>query len=232
MSTAVESADTDQDVRRPEPDANRWRQADLVALGVFLVLGIVVVARYLPDPRGRVAGELAIDNTWFEWLLAHGAYSVPHLQNPLFSLRQNMPDGVNMMANTSALGVTLPLAPLTLLLGPKIVYVLWLAGACVATAATTYWALARHLVRSRGAAFVGAALAGFAPGVVHHANGRPNFVTNFLLPLLVVRVLTLGAGGHRVRDGLVLAVLVTWQLFSSEELLLITAAASTVTIIA
>ena len=40
--------------------------------------------------------------------------------------RQNAPDGVNMMANTSLLGVTLPLAPLTMLLGPQVMYALYL----------------------------------------------------------------------------------------------------------
>ncbi|MBM2620982.1 hypothetical protein JIG36_36330 [Actinoplanes sp. LDG1-06] len=204
-------------------------RADGLAVGVFVVLGLVVMGQYLPDPDGRVAAHLDIDNTWFEWLLAHGAYSVRHLSNPLFSFRQNAPDGVNMMANTSVLGVTLPLAPLTLLLGPKIVYVVWIVAATIATATTTYWALARHLVRSRAAAFAGAALAGFAPGVVNHASGQPNFVSHFLLPLIVVKVLTLG---RPLRDGLVLALLVTWQVFINEEMLLITACTLAVTVIA
>jgi hypothetical protein len=68
----------------------------------YLALGLLVTAHYLADPSGVVSAHLATDNTWFEWLLPHGAFSVRHLTNPLFSLRQNAPDGVNLMANTSA----------------------------------------------------------------------------------------------------------------------------------
>jgi len=129
-----------------------------------------------------------------------------------------------MMANTSVLGVTLPLAPLTMLFGAKISYVVWIVLAGAATGVTTYWALSRHLVRSRVAAFVGGAFAGFAPGVVYHANGQPNFVSNFLLPVIVVRVLGLRTTVRPVRDGVVLGLLVLWQLLINEELLLLTAA--------
>lgn len=188
-------------------------------------LGLLVVGRYLPDVPGRISGHLPDDNVWFQWLLSHGAYSVRHLHNPLFSVQQNHPTGVNMMANTSVLGVTIPLAPLTMMLGPRITYVMWMAGACAATAGTTYWALSRHLVRSRAAAFVGGALAGFAPGIIHHANGQPNFVSNFLLPVIAVKVACLGRTGRWARDGSILGLLVTYQLFINEELLLITAAA-------
>jgi hypothetical protein len=129
-----------------------------------------------------------------------------------------------MMANTSVLGVTIPLAPLTILAGPKVAYLVWTVLACAGTAATTYWALSRHLVRSRAAAFLGGAFAGFAPGVLRHANGQPNFVSNFLLPLIVLRVLRLPRTPRPLRDGLVLGLLVLWQLFINEELLLLTAA--------
>jgi hypothetical protein len=195
---------------------------DAVAVVVYLGLGVLVMGRYLAHPGHVVNGHLPSDNTWFEWLLEHGAYSVRHLANPLFSHRQNVPDGVNMMANTSVLGVTIPLAPLTLLFGGKVTYVVWTVLACAGTAATGYWALSRHLVGSRVAAFAGGAFAGFAPGVVLHANGQPNFVSNFLLPIIVVRVLGLAETARPARDGLVLGLLVVWQLFINEELLLLT----------
>ncbi|WP_199516088.1 glycosyltransferase 87 family protein [Nucisporomicrobium flavum] len=201
----------------------RRHRPDLGAAAVYVALGLVVMGRYLADPDGTLSAHLPPDNTWFQWLLSHGAYSVRHLENPLFSARQNVPDGVNMMANTSVLGVTLPLAPVTMLAGPRVAYVVWMAGACAGTAFSAYWVLRRHLVRSRAAAFAGGALAGFAPGVIHHANGQPNFVSNFALPLIVAAVARLGAGGRVRRDGVVLGLLVTYQLFVNEELLLITA---------
>ncbi|MGN9776621.1 hypothetical protein ACTMS0_12760 [Micromonospora sp. H33] len=224
----------------PEPVAAqssrgaRWRpaRADVLAVGVYVGLGVLVCLNYWVDVQNRVSSHLPTDHSWFEWLFAHGAYSVRHLENPLFTSRQNAPDGVNMMANTSLLGVTLPLAPLTMLVGPQVMYALYLGAALAATAATSYWVLSRHLVRSRAAAFVGGAFLGFAPGIVHHANGQPNFVSNFLLPLIVLRVMRLGEPGRWRRNGVVLGLLVAYQIFINEEMLLLTALACLVVVVA
>ncbi len=204
----------------------------MLVIGAYVLLGVLVCLNYWGDVQNRVSSHLPTDHSWFEWLFSHGAYSVRHLENPLFSTQQNAPDGVNMMANTSLLGVTLPLAPLTMLLGPQVVYALYLGGALAATAGTSYWMLSRHLVRSRAAAFVGGGFLGFAPGIVHHANGQPNFVSNFLLPLIVVRVFRLAEPGRWRRNGLVLGLLVAYQIFINEEMLLLTALACLVVVIA
>ncbi|MEV4200593.1 hypothetical protein [Micromonospora globbae] len=226
-------ADTDPTEVGPTRRARRRpARADVLALGAYVVLGVFVCLHYWGDVQGRVSSHLPTDHSWFEWLFTHGAYSVRHLENPLFTTRQNAPLGVNMMANTSLLGVTLPLAPLTMLLGPQVMYALYLGGALAATAATSYWMLSRHLVRSRAAAFLGGAFLGFAPGVVHHANGQPNFVSNFLLPLIVVRVLRLGEAGRWRRNGVVLGLLVAYQIFINEEMLLLTALACLVVVLA
>ncbi|TYB97321.1 hypothetical protein FXF53_20125 [Micromonospora sp. WP24] len=226
-------ADNDQaEVGQSRPSRRRPARADLMALGAYVLLGVLVCLNYWGDVQGRVSSHLPTDHSWFEWLFAHGAYSVRHLENPLFTMRQNAPLGVNMMANTSLLGVTLPLAPLTMLLGPQVMYSLYLGGALAATAATSYWMLSRHLVRSRAAAFAGGAFLGFAPGIVHHANGQPNFVSNFLLPLIVARVLRLGEPGRWRRNGLVLGLLVAYQIFINEEMLLLTALACLVVVAA
>ncbi|GAB3956469.1 hypothetical protein GCM10027614_68790 [Micromonospora vulcania] len=226
---------TDADPAEVDPTRRPGRgpaRADLLALGAYVLLGVFVCLNYWGDVQGRVSSHLPTDHSWFEWLFAHGAYSVRHLENPLFTAQQNAPLGVNMMANTSLLGVTLPLAPLTMLLGPQVMYALYLGLALAATAGTGYWMLSRHLVRSRAAAFVGGAFLGFAPGIIHHANGQPNFVSNFLLPLIVVRVLRLGEPGRWRRNGLVLGALVTYQIFINEEMLLLTALACLVVVLA
>nr|WP_229688624.1 hypothetical protein [Micromonospora yangpuensis] len=210
----------------------RPNRADTLAIGAYVLLGVFVCLNYWVDVDQRVSSHLPSDHSWFEWLFSHGAYSVWHLENPLFSVRQNAPDGVNMMANTSLLGVTLPLAPVTWLFGPQVTYALYLGGALAATAATSYWMLSRHLVRSRTAAFVGGAFLGFAPGIVHHANGQPNFVSNFLLPLIVVRVFRLAEPGRWKRNGLALGLLVAYQIFINEEMLLLTALACLVIVVA
>ncbi|MEX0873709.1 MAG: hypothetical protein WD646_11590 [Actinomycetota bacterium] len=201
------------------------KRKDALVIGAYLLLAAYVCIRYWADLDG-ISSYNPPDHTWFQWIFSHGAYSVRHMENPLFSIRQNFPDGVNMMANTSLLGVTLPFAPITVLAGPQLTYVLFLTLGLAATAATAYWLLSRHLVGSRSAAFVGGAFLGFAPGIISHANGQPNFVSNFLLAIIVARVLSLGDLPHRrLRSGLILGLLVTYQIFINEEMLLITALA-------
>nr|WP_233558767.1 hypothetical protein [Micromonospora radicis] len=229
MNPVSPTVEAEAETRRPR---RRPHRADVLVIGAYVLLGVVVCLNYWVDVNNRVSSHLPTDHSWFEWLFSHGAYSVRNLENPLFSTQQNAPDGVNMMANTSLLGVTLPLAPLTWLLGPQVVYALYLGGALAATAGTAYWMLSRHLVRSRAAAFVGGGFLGFAPGIVHHANGQPNFVSNFLLPLIVVRVFRLAEPGRWRRNGLVLGLLVAYQIFINEEMLLLTAMACLVIVIA
>ncbi|MGW0433146.1 hypothetical protein ACWDV4_11485 [Micromonospora sp. NPDC003197] len=231
---AVPVIDNSSDAESVPTESTRpgWRRrlraparADLLAIGAYVLLGVFVCANYWADIDHRVSSHLPTDHSWFEWLFSHGAYSVRHLENPLLSLRQNAPDGVNMIANTSILGVTIPMAPITMLFGPQVSYTLYLGGALAATAATSYWMLSRYLVSSRTAAFIGGGFLGFAPGVIHHANGQPNFVSNFLLPVIVARVLRLGEPGPKrwVRNGIALGLLVAYQIFVNEEMLLLTA---------
>src|SRR4029077_5135343 len=58
--------------------------------------------------------------------------------------------------------------------------------------------------------------AGFAPGMINHVNGHPDLVGQFLIPFIIWRAITL----RTARDGVVLGLLVTWQAFLNEELLL------------
>jgi hypothetical protein len=78
------------------------------------------------------------------------------------------------------------------------------------------------------AAALGAGFAGFAPGIVSHANGHPNFVAQFLLPLIVDRLLLLAHRERRLRDGVILGLLVAWQVFVGEEALLLAAIGMTI----
>jgi hypothetical protein len=209
----------------------RWPWHLAVAL-VYIGLGLLVMGHWLGHPNERVSGHLANDNTWFQWLLNHGAYSIRHWENPLFSTRQNYPTGVNMMANTSVLGVTLPLAPVTMLFGTRVTYLIWMVLALAGTAFSAYWVFQKWVVRSLGAALLGGAFAGFAPGIVHHANGQPNFASNFALPFIAVLVFRLGLNGKWLRDGIILGLLITYQVFINEEMLVVTAGACVIGVLA
>jgi hypothetical protein len=157
------------------------------------------------------------DHTQFEWMLAHAARLFVHPENPFFSPSMNAPDGVNLMANTSTLGMTIPLAPVTLAWGPAVSFAVMLTLALWLTASAWYHVFSRHVVRSRLAAFVGAVVCGFSPAAVAHASGQPNLVAQFVIPFIVLTVLRLA--GRPVVRGILLGLLVTYQVFINEEVL-------------
>ncbi|MBB4767412.1 hypothetical protein BJ971_007968 [Actinoplanes digitatis] len=135
----------------------------------------------------------------------------------------NYPDGVNMMANTSVLAVSLPMTPITALFGPHVAFNAFLTLALAVTGISWYLVLSRQFVSSRLAAWVAALFATFAPSMISHAGGHPNIVSQFLVPLIIWRTLALRTRGRAVRNGLILAGLLVWQAFINLEILFMTA---------
>jgi hypothetical protein len=197
---------------------------DALALAGYLAAAVWVTAGLWADRRAVVRGAPA-DETFFEWVLAHGARVVTHLENPFFSTRLNPPAGVNLMANTSVLGLSIPAAPLTSLVGAHAGFVAVLGASLCASGFAWYFVLSRHLVTSRAAAFLGGALCGYGPGVIVHAQGRLNLVATFLVPFIGYRLIRLARPadpGRPVRDGVPLGLLLAYQVLISEEILFIT----------
>ncbi|MCM4083034.1 hypothetical protein LXN57_36290 [Actinoplanes sp. TRM88002] len=201
--------------RRPD-----WR--DVLAAATF-----VVVAFYLTAPLwlnlDHQLRDDPQDQAFFEWMLAHGARVLTDGAYPFFSDRMNYPDGVNMMANTSVLAISLPMTPVTLLFGPHVSFNLFLTLALALTGISWYFVLSRVFVSSRLAAWVGALFCTFAPSMVSHAGGHPNIVSQFLVPLIIWRTLRLRQPGRGVRNGLIMAALLIWQAFINLEVLFMTA---------
>ncbi|WP_255948980.1 dolichyl-phosphate beta-glucosyltransferase [Streptomyces odontomachi] len=203
------------------------RPADVVAVVLFLAASFALnwgrwsgggpSGRYLPD-------SLQDQNQW-EWFFAVTADHVAHLHDPLFTTLQGYPDGVNLMANTAMLGLSVPCAPLTWLLGPAVTLSLVMTVGLAATAAAWYRLILRRIAPGRPAATVGALLAAFAPPMVSHANAHPNFVVLFMIPPIIERVLRLAEDGtdRAVRHGAVLGLYVAYQIFLGEEPLLLAA---------
>ena len=226
MLTVAPEAATDEQPASGGGGAPGRRFLDWAAPVLYLFGGIYLTSGLWRDPAHRLQTDNIQDQGFFQFVLAHAAWSVTHLSNPFFDGRINWPDGVNMMANTSVLGFAIPLAPVTLLFGPAVAFAVLVTLATPLTAATWYYVLSRYVVRSRVVAFVGAAFIGFAPGFVSQSNGHPNVAAQFLVPLILLWVAKLREGTRPVRTGLVLGLLVTYQAFLNEEVLLFTALAA------
>jgi hypothetical protein len=212
------------------PRPSRWRRAlhspDVRAAAIYLLTALVVTERvwYYLD-RYIMAGNPQ-DQTFFEWALANAARVVVGGHNPFVTDMLNVPNGVSMMANTSAYGLAIPLIPVTLLFGPHVSFAVMITLSLAATAYAWYWFFGKHLVTSKLAAFVGGAFCGFAPGMISQANAHPNISSQFVLPLILSRVLRMRQPGQVVRNGIVLGLLVVYQSFLNEELLFLLALAT------
>ncbi|MFH8802208.1 glycosyltransferase [Streptomyces sp. NPDC017936] len=202
------------------------RPADAVAAALFLVFAVALYSGRFFDPAGRRLTDSLQDQNQWEWFFAVTADNVAHLRNPLFSDLQGVPGGVNLMANTAMLGLSVPFTPVTLLAGPAVALSLVMTLGLAATATAWYRLIVRWIEPRRGAAFAGAALAAFAPPMVSHANAHPNLVVLFMIPPIVDRTLRLCTGARNTRptrDAVVLGLMAAYQLFLGEEALLLAA---------
>jgi hypothetical protein len=215
----------------PTPDAaparrgrRRWpRPVDALVVAGYLGLAVLLTAGQWRRPE-RLFHQ-AGDQMLFEWMLARAARAVAGGENPLYSTALNAPDGVNLMANTSVLGLGVPLAPVTLVGGAQLAFLVAVVGCLAGTATAWYALLVRRLVRSRPAAAVGGLFCGFAPGMVAQAGAHLHMAAQFLVP--VILALVFRPGTERVRrDGVLLGLAVAYQVFLGEEVLVFLALAA------
>ncbi len=194
---------------------------DLLAVAVLaLIAGYITSPLWLNlDQQLREAPQ---DQAFFEWMFAHGARVLSEGVSPFFSDRMNYPFGVNIMANTSILAISLPMTPVTLVFGPHIAFNLFSTLSLALTGISWYLLFSRQLVVSRLAALVGALFCAFSPGMVSQAAGHPNITFQALVPLLILFALRLRQPGHTARNGLILGGLVVWQAFINLEVLFMT----------
>ncbi|MFI7574285.1 hypothetical protein [Micromonospora sp. NPDC049497] len=195
---------------------------DALAVLSFVLPAFWITARLWLDPA-RGVRDNRTDQSQFEWMMAHGARVMTEFVHPFTSDRMNVPDGVNLMANTSVLSVSLPMTPVTLLLGPRASFLLFLTLGMIATATAWYFVLSRVIIGSRGPAWLGAAFCAYAPAMVSHANAHPNIVSQYVVPLIIWRTLRLAEPGRWLRNGVLLALVIVWQAFLNLEILFMTA---------
>ncbi|MGC4852607.1 hypothetical protein ACLQ24_04260 [Micromonospora sp. DT4] len=201
------------------------RLSDALVVAGYLGLAVVLTSAQWGHPH-RLFHQ-AGDQVLFEWMLAHAAHAVIEGENPLFSTALNAPDGVNLMANTSVLGLGVPLAPVTLLFGSQVAYCVAVVGCLAGTATAWYALLRRRLVTVRSAAALGGLVCGFAPGLVAQAGAHLHVAAQFLLPAILALVFRPDSRPARAwRPGVGLGLLLVWQVFIGEEVLVFLALAA------
>ncbi|HEU4422386.1 MAG TPA: hypothetical protein VFR67_07575 [Pilimelia sp.] len=228
------------------PRGERWGRLAAVARGpagrdvgvalLFFTFAAWLTAGLWPDPSVRTLALNPEDQILYEWFLAHDA----RLFLGDFSLvtdRLNAPDGVNLLANTTVIALGALFAPVTLLFGAETTFAVIAATNLAGTATAWYLLFTRMLGAHRGAAMIGGAFCGFAPGIVSQNNSHLHMTAQWLVPVMVwcvVRLATVAdpdnpdvPPGRRTAKllayALALAGLVVVQVFVGEEVLFLTA---------
>jgi len=202
------------------------RRTVLLAGVYFLLASLAVTVWLWRDPASRTVAGNPYDTGQMAWFFRYDATAIAHVRLPyLVTTAMNAPQGVNVMWNTFMLLPGIVLAPVTLLFGPQTsLTVLMTAG--FAGSATAMFAVLRRWEVSLAPAALGAAVYGFSPALLHSALGHYDLQFAVFPPLIVDVGLRLATGRARaVPGGLRLGLLVTAQLFVSEEILLDTALA-------
>jgi hypothetical protein len=215
---------------------HRDRWAVGLILACYLLAAAVVTWHLWADPAARTVAGNPNDADLFAWFLRYDATAVAHGRLPaLVTTAMNAPQGISLMWNTSLLLPGVLLAPVTLLLGPQTALTVAMTVGFAGSAASLFLVLRRWEVSTSAAALAGAVY-GFSPALLQASIGHYNLQLAVLPPLIIDAALRLclprGDDPPRprrrlrlatpVRDGVWLGLLATVQLFTGEELLLIT----------
>ena len=212
----------------------------------YLLAALAVTLLLWRDPASRTVAGNPNDADQMAWFFRYDATAIAHLHLPaLVTTAMNAPQGVNVMWNTFMLLPGVLLAPVTLLFGPQVSLTVLLTVGFAGSATAMFAVLRRWQVSVAGAA-LGAAVYGFSPALLHSAIGHYDLQFAVLPPLIADAVLRLATGrtsapsggdrggrppGQTLRGGLWLGLLVTAQVFISEEILFDTGLATALLLI-
>jgi hypothetical protein len=164
------------------------------------------------------------DQVLEEWFLTWTPSAIAHGHSLLTSTGLDVPNGVNLMWNTSMPLLGFAAAPLTELLGPVNTFSI-LATIGMAASCASMFVLLRHWKVWGPASWLGGLLYGVSPYVVAEGlGGRLHLLWNFIPPLLVLVYdeLVRGSTFRTSRLGIAFGVLAAGQLLIAEETLLLT----------
>jgi hypothetical protein len=202
-------------------------------LSCYLLGAVALTWRLWADPAGRVQAGDPHDVDLFAWYMHYAAAAISHGRLPaLVTTALNPPAGVSLMWNTSLLLPGIVLTPVTLLAGPQASLTVLLTLGFAGSAASLFWVL-RRWGASTSAAALGGAVYGFSPALINSGIGHYNFQFAVLPPLIIDALLRIVTGrGHAVRTGAWMGVLTAAQLFIGEEVMVDTALAGLVLVVA
>jgi hypothetical protein len=227
-TTTIQPQDRPAAERVPASPSGDRRAVALAA--VYYLLAALAVTLWLwRDPATRTVLGNPNDADQLAWFFRYDAVAIAHGHLPaLITTAMNAPQGVSVMWNTFLLLPGALLTPVTLLLGPQTALTVFMTAGFAGSALAMFFVLRRWDV-SGPAAVLGGAVYGFSPAVLHSAIGHYDLQFAVLPPLIIHVGLRLATGRtSAVRGGLGLGLLVTAQLFITEEILAVTAIAGAV----
>lgn len=192
-----------------------------IATLLYLVGAVVVMWHAY---TGGLASRTVIpsgDPALFIWSFEYAANSLRHLNFDFTTPLLFHPHGFNVLANTTALGIAIPMAPLTWLAGPVVSMNVALTAAPVVSGLAMVYAVRRHGAWWPAAIAAGAIWA-FSPFVLYGLNAGwlmvvflagPPLLWALLHELLVTR------RRSPVLVGILIALLCAWQFWVGSEVL-------------
>jgi hypothetical protein len=200
------------------------RRATAVAAGIYLLASITLWwGIWSTHPTATTTcgcGDAARFLWFFEW----PSFALTHGHSLLYSQWLFHPTGINLLNDTSVVGLGFALTPITLAFGPVAAMNVALTLAPFLSALTMFLLL-RRWVRWTPAAFVGGLVFGFSPFLITElALNQLNIAFMAIPPLVVITLEELLVRQRRspYRVGIGLAALLVLQFFISTEVLVIT----------
>lgn len=214
--------------------ANRRRRLALViGMLAYLAMAVAMFTHVLAVSATRGTTCACSDVSLFAWFFEWPLAAIVHGHDPFYSTAMFHPQGINLLSNTSVMGWTFLLLPVTALFGPIASLNVALIAAPVLSATAAMW-VARRWVRSSAAAFVAGALYGFSPLVLFQTAGAHLMATSLFVPPLLLACLDelFVRRRHRpVRVGVALGLLLVVQFFLGGELLVMLVVASAISFV-
>ena len=197
----------------------------VAAAAAYLVVGFVLWVHAWAQGASTHTLCGCGDPALFLWFFQWPATALAHGENPFYSTALFHPTGINLLAQTSVMGLSLPLVPVTWIWGP----VASLNVASTLTPAlTAFFAflVIRRWAPWTPAAFIGGLLYGFSPFVLNSLELAHLMTAALMLLPLILAVLDEIVVRQRhsaIWTGILLAVLAFGQFFLSSEILAIVA---------